>query len=167
MAVSKVEIGGRVVGIVDLEEIFEEVRASGLTKDEALKDAIFRKVQMNNYIPSRMESLYKEGLLEEYRIFTGEAQKRPRSSASPEIRLYGSSCFRCEKLDEMIKEILSHARIRADYQLVTDMREVAQAGVMMTPAIAVNGRMVLQGQVPLEADLEKMLVIALEGKGDA
>ncbi len=162
MAVTKVDIGGRPVGIMDLEECFGEVKALGMTGDRDLGDAILRRVQERNYIPSGMEEAYREGLLTEYRIFVGEAVRQKARAGAVEIRLYGSSCFNCERLDGMVKAILSRAQVRADYLHVTDMRETARAGILATPSLVVNGAVILQGRLPVEDQLERMLLDAIK-----
>jgi small redox-active disulfide protein 2 len=162
MAVSKVEIGGNPVGIIDLEDIFHEVRTEGPKDADHLKDLIMDKVKVKNYIPHHLEPAYREDLYEEYRVHTGELSARQRTCSTIEIRLYGSSCFRCEQLDAMVKEILSRAGIPADYQYITDMREIARAGIITTPALAVSGTVILMGQVPAENQLEKILLRAID-----
>lgn len=162
MAVTKIEINGSLVGIVGLDACFEEVRSLNVTDGEALTDLLFRRVKEDNYIPANMETRYREALLTEYRVFTGEIEREIQAGAPDRIRLYGSSCFRCEKLDEMVKDILSKAGIKADYLLVGDIRETARAGIITTPALTVNGKTILAGRVPSRNDLEKLLLTALD-----
>jgi len=162
MKVSMVTISGQIIGITGLEEIFQEVRSGGIGNADELKGLILNKVREMNYIPSSAEPAYREELYEEYLVFTGELAERKRTGSALEIRLYGSSCYNCEKLDSMVKEILSRAGIAADYLHVTDMREIARAGIIATPAITVAGTMILHGQVPEEKRLEEILFRAME-----
>ena len=164
MAVTKVMIGGNPVGIIGLEEIFDEVKSEGLADTERIKDLILVKVKTGNYVPRILEHAYREDLYEEYRAFIGEIKGRQVNHSHIEVRLYGSFCFRCERLDEMVKDILSRAGIPADYQHVTDMREIAAAGIMSTPALAVSGKLILSGRVPDEKNMEKMLLEAIGKK---
>ncbi len=167
MSVTKIEINGSLVGIVGLDACFEEVRSLGIADGEALAELLFRKIKEENYVPGNMEAGYKEALLVEYRIFAGEIERQNPVPACPRVRLYGSSCFRCERLDELIKDILSKAGIRADYLHVENTRETAQAGVIATPALSVDGRIILAGQVPSPDQLEKMLLAALDAREKA
>jgi len=59
-------------------------------------------------------------------------------------------------------ETLSKAGTVVDYQYITDMREVAQAGIMSTPALTVSGAVVVKGQVPAANQLEMMLLQAID-----
>ncbi len=161
MSVVKVTVGGHSIGIADLEDIFQEVRAAGLSDGEQLKDLILDKVRAKNYIPSKAMSVYREDLYEEYLVFTGESAKRRSSSSAPEVRLFGAGCAHCEKIDGMIKDILARRSLGVDYQYVTDMREIIRAGIMETPALVVNGSKLLSGRVPADKELERMLLAAI------
>lgn len=162
MAVIKVTIGGHSIGLFDLEEIFQEVKVSALSDSELLKDLILEKVKAKNYIPSKAMPVYREDLYEEYLVFTGELAKRRSSSSAPEVRLLGVGCANCEKIDEMIKNILARESIGVDYQYVTDINEIARAGIMGTPALMVNGAVLLSGHLPEEKQLEEILLAVIK-----
>lgn len=162
MAISTVIISGSAVGLVDLEDIFAEVRDAGLTESEAVKDRILAKVKARNYIPPRMEPSYREELYEEYLVFTGVLPERRSAGTALDIRLYGTACANCTKLDVMVKQILSQHGLRVDYQYLTDMREIARAGILSAPALVIAGTMILAGRVPSEKELETMLLKALD-----
>ena len=162
MAVSRVTIGGRSIGIDGLEDVFRSVRDRGIKDVRALKELILEGVAAQNYVPSSARSAYREDLYEEYLVFIGELLERKRSGDAVEVRLYGSSCYNCEKLDSMVRETLSRAGIPVDYDHVTDMREIARAGILSTPALTVAGTVILKGIVPEEHILEKDLLQAIE-----
>lgn len=166
MSVTKVAIGGNIVGIVDMEEIFQEVKAEGLNDKEQLKDFILNKVKAKNYIPSKAMPVYREDLYEEYLSFAGELARRNPSGSKPELRLYGACCSNCEKIDCMIKNILTRESIMVDYQYITDMKEITCAGIMSTPTLMVNGSTLLSGRVPAEKEMEKMLFSAIKSKSE-
>jgi len=162
MATSRVVIGGISVGIVDLEDIFAQVREATPQDTEQVKDLILDKVKVKNYIPARMEPLYREELYEEYLVFTGALPARRTGSSAVEVRLYGAGCSRCEKIDAVVKQILSRHGLRVDYQYLTDLKEIARAGIFATPALVVAGDMVVSGRVPSEKDLEDFLLKAID-----
>ncbi|HQP31086.1 MAG TPA: hypothetical protein PLB81_07140, partial [Deltaproteobacteria bacterium] len=116
MATSRVVIGGTSVGIVDLEDIFAEIRETAPSDAEQEKDFILAKVKARNYIPTRMEPLYREELYAEYLVFTGALPARRPGSSTVEVRLYGAGCSRCEKIDALVKQILLRHGLRVDYQ---------------------------------------------------
>ncbi len=165
MSISKVNIGGNSIGITGLEEIFGEVKAAGIGNEDDLKSLILKKVKARDYVPHSAETMYREDLYEEYLVFIGELAARKNRSTYVKIILYGSSCWNCERLDGMIMRILSRSGIQADYQHVTDMREIAGAGIVSIPALAVDGKVILKGQVPEENRLEGILLQAIEKAG--
>ena len=74
-----------------------------------------------------------------------------------EIKVLGTGCPKCKKLAENTEAAAKELGI--DYALtkVTDISEIMKFGVMMTPALAVDGEVKLVGKVP-EADEIKQLL---------
>jgi small redox-active disulfide protein 2 len=74
------------------------------------------------------------------------------------LQILGTGCAKCQKLAENAR--LAADELGIDYQLVkvTDIKEIATFGVMMTPALAVDGTVKLVGKVPEPGELKKYLV---------
>lgn len=162
MAVSTVVIAGSRVGIVGLEDVFAQVSAATPQDAEQVKDLILDKVRVTNYVPARMENLYREELYEAYLVFTGALPARRPGSSAVEVRLYGAGCSRCEKIDAAVKQILSRHSLRVDYLYLTDLNEIARAGIFATPALMVGTNAVVSATVPSEKELEALLLKAVE-----
>jgi small redox-active disulfide protein 2 len=74
------------------------------------------------------------------------------------ITVYGSpGCVSCDHLHQLVKLVLSEGAFEADLEYVTDLLEVAEAGIMRTPALVVDGELVLSGRVPRKRELRKLL----------
>ena len=73
------------------------------------------------------------------------------------VKVYGPGCKRCETTEAMVKDAASRLGIEATVEKVTDPREIAMAGVMSTPGIAVDGKLVHAGGLPDAAKLEGWL----------
>ncbi|APG28580.1 redox-active disulfide protein 2 [Syntrophotalea acetylenivorans] len=73
------------------------------------------------------------------------------------LQILGTGCAKCQKLAENTR--LAADELGIDYQLVkvTDIKEIATFGVMMTPALAVDGAVKLVGKVPEAGELKKYL----------
>lgn len=73
------------------------------------------------------------------------------------LQILGTGCAKCQKLAENTR--LAADELGIDYQLVkvTDLKEIATFGVMMTPALAVDGTVKLVGKVPEPGELKKYL----------
>ena len=73
------------------------------------------------------------------------------------IQILGTGCPKCEKLAKVADQ--AAREIGLDYELVkvTDINEITGFGVMMTPALAVDGEVKVAGQVPSVDAVKKML----------
>jgi small redox-active disulfide protein 2 len=162
MSVRQIYIGGDRIGLIDIDEIFEKVKELGIEDRGRLKDVLFEKIKSKNYVPPNMEDVYKEDLLEEYRVFIGELESRPGKQGVTEIRVYGAGCQRCERLDQMVMEIIAGLGTSVDYLYVTDERDISAAGIMGTPALTIDGKVAVMGNVPPRGRLEEIISGALK-----
>ena len=73
------------------------------------------------------------------------------------IQILGTGCPTCKKLAEAADAAATELAL--DYELVkvTDINEIMGFGVMMTPALAVDGEVKFFGRVPAIADIKKVL----------
>jgi small redox-active disulfide protein 2 len=74
-----------------------------------------------------------------------------------EILVLGPGCPRCEELEKTVREIAAELGSEATVAKVADLKQIAQMGVMSTPAVAVNGKIVCLGRVPSKTELRKWL----------
>ena len=63
------------------------------------------------------------------------------------VKIYGGGCEKCRQLLENTQAALDVAGIDADIEKVTDMKAIADAGVLMTPALEIDGKVVSSGRV--------------------
>lgn len=73
------------------------------------------------------------------------------------VKVYGPGCKRCETTENMVKEAAAKAGVEVDVEKVTDPKSIAMAGVMSTPGISVDGKLVHAGGLPDAAKLEGWL----------
>ncbi len=73
------------------------------------------------------------------------------------IEVIGTGCAKCELLERTAKSAAD--KLGLDYELahVKDIREFARRGVMFTPALIVDGKIVAAGTVPPEAEITRIL----------
>ena len=74
-----------------------------------------------------------------------------------DVKVYGPGCTRCETTAEMVRTAATKLGIEVSVEKITDMAEIARAGVMSTPGISINGRLVHAGGLPDAAKLETWL----------
>lgn len=65
-----------------------------------------------------------------------------------EIKVLGSGCSSCKKLEKNTLDAIDKLGIKAHVEKVTDMNEILAFGVMNTPALVIDNKIVMQGQVP-------------------
>jgi small redox-active disulfide protein 2 len=73
------------------------------------------------------------------------------------IKILGSGCSKCKKLAENTQAALVHLGLEAEIIKVTDYAEIAAHGVMSTPALAIDDKVVSVGKVLLSSEIEKFL----------
>ncbi len=73
------------------------------------------------------------------------------------IQVLGTGCPKCRKLEENVKSAIK--QLGADYQVekVTGIKDILSFGVMMTPALALNGQVVTVGKIPSVENLVEIL----------
>ena len=73
------------------------------------------------------------------------------------VKVYGPGCARCETTADMVKDAAVKLGVEVDVEKVTDAKDIAMAGVMSTPGIAVDGKLVHAGGLPNAENLETWL----------
>ncbi len=73
------------------------------------------------------------------------------------IQILGTGCPKCKKLAENAETAAKVLGIEYEIEKVTDINEIMNFGVMMTPALVVDGDVKIAGKVPSVEDIKKML----------
>jgi small redox-active disulfide protein 2 len=76
---------------------------------------------------------------------------------SLKLEILGTGCKKCQQLEANVKTAIETLNLEADINHVTDSVEIAMRGVMTTPALAVNGKVVSKGKVLTAEQVEKFL----------
>jgi small redox-active disulfide protein 2 len=74
-----------------------------------------------------------------------------------EIKVLGSGCPKCKLLEKNVIETLMTLGKEAKVEKVTDYAEIAQFNVMSTPALVIDGKVLLSGRVANPVELAKLL----------
>lgn len=73
------------------------------------------------------------------------------------VEVFGPGCPRCEQTHRAIMNAAAELGIAADIQYVTDVAAIAERGIMLTPAVVVDGELVMKGRVPSPAEAKALL----------
>lgn len=70
------------------------------------------------------------------------------------IKILGPGCPNCQKLEALTKEVIEENNVEATIEKVTDVNKFADYGVMLSPALVVNDKVIVQGKLPTKWTLE-------------
>jgi small redox-active disulfide protein 2 len=70
--------------------------------------------------------------------------------------VYGGGCQNCKKLFENAETSAKELGLDYEIKKVEDINEIAEAGIMITPALSLDGKVVVSGKVPSVNDLKKI-----------
>jgi small redox-active disulfide protein 2 len=70
------------------------------------------------------------------------------------VKILGSGCANCRKLEAVAREAAAKANIPAEFVKVTDMAEILAFDVLSTPGLVINEKVVSSGRIPTVAELQ-------------
>lgn len=73
------------------------------------------------------------------------------------IEILGTGCKRCNDLYETVKKVVEETQSTATITKVEDIMEIMNFGVMTTPAVVIDGKIISQGSIPKESEIENWL----------
>lgn len=74
-----------------------------------------------------------------------------------EIKILGTGCSKCKTLEKATREAVKELGIDANIEKEEDIMKIMEFGVMNTPALVIEGKVVTSGRVPNEKDLKSLL----------
>ncbi|MGE0481715.1 MAG: thioredoxin family protein [Phycisphaerae bacterium] len=72
------------------------------------------------------------------------------------IEILGTGCAKCNLLEQTARTAADKLGLAYELEHVNDIREFAKRGVMFTPALAVDGKVLVAGKVPAEAEVMRL-----------
>ncbi len=74
------------------------------------------------------------------------------------IQVYGPGCANCQKLYKLATEAVNEIGAEINIEKVEDLNDMMAAGVMRTPGLGFDGKVVLQGKIPTAATLKNWIL---------
>lgn len=74
-----------------------------------------------------------------------------------EIKILGTGCAKCKKLEELTRKTVDEMGIKANIEKVEDIYKIMQYGVMRTPGLVIDDKVVLSGKLPRANELKDLL----------
>ncbi|HQT39809.1 MAG TPA: thioredoxin family protein [Acidocella sp.] len=73
------------------------------------------------------------------------------------IKILGSGCTKCQTTQQLVEDALAAKGLQASVEKVQDMQSIARYGVMRTPAVVIDEKLVHAGGVPSRAEVDGWL----------
>ncbi|NCO23722.1 MAG: thioredoxin family protein [bacterium] len=73
------------------------------------------------------------------------------------IEILGTGCPKCKKLSELTAEAIKELGVSAEITKVTDLNKFIDYGVILTPALVINGEVKVAGKVPSKKEITKWI----------
>jgi small redox-active disulfide protein 2 len=74
-----------------------------------------------------------------------------------EIKILGPGCAKCKTLDKLTHEVVGKNGIKANITKVEDIMEIMKDGVMSTPALVIDEKVVVKGRIPSAEEIKQLL----------
>ena len=73
------------------------------------------------------------------------------------VKILGSGCANCRKLEAVAREAASGVGIEAEFLKVTDMQDIMAYDLMATPGLVIDEKLVSSGRIPTQAEVRQWL----------
>ena len=74
-----------------------------------------------------------------------------------EIKVLGTGCARCKSLEKITRKAVEELNLDATVEKVEDIQKIMEYAVMRTPALVINEKVVMSGQVPKVSKMKDVL----------
>lgn len=148
-----IRIGRANIGLIGLDVALNQAAARNMAEDQAV-DFLFAEISRHNYIPVAAVANYRQALLQAYRF---HLRPGDQPASHPIIRIFGSGCISCNNLQKLVIEVLDAMGRAADIEQISDPDEIGRHGIVMTPALMINGQVKSGGLMPTRAQIEQWL----------
>jgi small redox-active disulfide protein 2 len=74
-----------------------------------------------------------------------------------DIKILGTGCAKCQQTEKLVREVIAETGADAQVDKVTDIKSIVKYGVMLTPAVVVDGEVKVVGKIPKKEDIKGWL----------
>ncbi|QTA78397.1 Redox-active disulfide protein 2 [Desulfonema limicola] len=159
--VTQIMVGKYRIGVIGLKKTIADLGKTHINKSDSEVEAeLINRISKNNYIAPNLRKDFGKALLTKFKRAHGidsEENNLQTNADFPDIRVLGPGCSQCNKMESLVIEVLNEINLAASVEHITDIKEIAQYGVMGTPALVINSKVVWVGSVPSKAKLKALL----------
>jgi small redox-active disulfide protein 2 len=74
------------------------------------------------------------------------------------IEVLGTGCSKCKAAEKVVRKVVEESGKKVEIVKVEDLQEIINSGVMLTPAIVVDGKIKISGHVPSKDEIKQLLL---------
>lgn len=79
------------------------------------------------------------------------------------ITIYGTGCARCKQTEDVVRRVATEVHANVTITKVENMQAIVEAGVMATPAVAIDGAILLSGRIPRTEEVRHWFALSGDG----
>ena len=114
----------------------------------------------------------EEEILSEFRRIRDEIKnefynfylKNLRSIKVLSIKVLGSGCTSCINLEKLCREVVVENNLTAEVEKITELKNIMSYGILTTPGLVINGKVVHSGKLPSKSTLTHWLINAMKNE---
>jgi CBS domain-containing protein len=159
--VTQISVKGNLVGIVGLQKIMEAMVSDySQQADEVIGAEMVRRLGAKNYIPDSVKPDYAKAFVREFRKSLGQPVEEETVSAL-RVLILGPGCAQCSRLEMDVRDVMAQMDAPGEMLHISDVREIGKYGVMGTPALVINKKVVSVGTTPDKKKIRQWLEEAI------
>ena len=159
--VTQIRVEGQMTGVIGLESVLADIVQWAKGKADAeITAELLTRIEKRNYIPSKLKEVYGKALLREYKKFIGEKVEEEAISGL-QVLILGPGCAQCSSLETNVRNVMAEMNLAGNLTHIEDIKEIGRYGVMGTPALIINGKVVAVGSVPEKRKIQQWLTEAV------
>lgn len=81
-----------------------------------------------------------------------------KNQLNMDIKVLGTGCVKCKSLEKLTNEVVAELGISATVEKVEDILKIMQFGVMSTPALVIDKKVMFSGRLPSAAELKEIIL---------
>lgn len=74
-----------------------------------------------------------------------------------DIKILGTGCAKCKTLEQLTRDVVNKNGIDATITKVEDIMEIMKYNIMTTPALVIDGKVVVKGRIPSAEEIKQLL----------
>jgi len=74
-----------------------------------------------------------------------------------EIKVLGTGCPKCKTLEKLVRKVVDENNVDANVSKVDDIMQIMNYGIVSTPALVIDEKVVIKGRIPSEKEIKELL----------